>query len=263
MHRHFWPAVGLLALLACSDGTGPAGSGSEAEAARLEILAREASDGGDFERANALRSAVTAIRAGAALTKLVVSEGGTTRDYHAVVLEVRPPAAAVVPPGFEGFPPLRSLIGWSGERADRVLRVNVFGDSADLGFGVVPEADSRDPGSPQFYPLSLGFASLRRRDTREALWATSGFAVLRRTSLDGPCPRAPAGTASCERASFTVRFEADLAPLPAILELPFDDPPVALTIGAETQPVRGARIEPTCPPAGCYRPGVPLFPGPG
>jgi hypothetical protein len=263
MHRHIWPAVGLLALLGCSDGTGPAGGGSEAEAARLEVIAREAGADRDFERANALMSAVAVIRAGGSLAKLVVSEGGATREYVGVVLELQPPASVVAMPGFEEFPTLRSLIAWSGDRADRVLQVSVFGDSADLGFEALPEANPRDPGSAEFYPVSFGFASLRRRGTREALWATSGFAVLRRTSLDGPCPRAPAGTATCERARFTARFKAGLTALPAFIEYPFEQPPAALTIGAETQPVRGARIEPSCPPGGCFRPGAPLFPGPG
>jgi hypothetical protein len=263
MMRSTLYATLLVLLFGCSDGTGPARESTEAEAARLELFAREAGESGDFERATALTSAGAALRAGGSLTKLVVSEGDVTREYLGVVLELQLPAAVEALPGYEEFPTLRSLIAWSGDRADRLLQVSVFGDSADLGFAVGPEAELRDPGEGRFYPLSFGVASLRRRGTREALWATSGFAVLRRTSLDGPCPRAPAGTARCERASFTARFEAGLTALLPFAEYPFEEPPVALTIEAETQPVRGARIEPTCPPGGCFRPGAPLFPGPG
>jgi hypothetical protein len=261
MYRIIWPAVAVFGLLACSDGTGPVTESPDAEASRLETLSREAGRGGDFERANALSSAVAALRAGGSLTRIVVSEGGVAREYVAAVLEIQPPATAVALPGIEELPPVRTLIAWAGARADRVLQISAFADSVEVGFLAMPEeATPGDPGVERFYPISFGVASFRRRATREALWATDGFAVIRRTSLDGPCAKALAGTRTCERATFTVRFKLDLAPLPLFAGPPFDQPVVALTMGAETQPVRGARIEPTCPPRGCFVPGAPLFP---
>lgn len=248
----------VLALLACSDSTGPSAVDPEAEIRQLTALSEEAGRQGDYERANALGTAVAAMRAGRALSRIVVSEGGVPRDYLGVVLEIEAPVQAT-PPDVQ-FPAVRSLIAWSGDGARRLLQVTAFGDSVDFDLFATDEPPPAGPGEVvHAFPVSFGIASLRQRGSREALWAAGGFAVVRRTSLEGRCGAAPAGTDACNRATFSVRFKAQMTNLPMFAVLPAELPEV-VTIEAETQSMRGARIEPTCPPRGCFLPSSPLYP---
>jgi hypothetical protein len=259
MMRRTWPVALLLALGGCSDGTGPTTGDPEAEIGRLAGLSQAAGREGDYERATALNTAIAALRAGRTLTKIVVSEGGLPREYVGVVLEIEAPSQVGAPD--PELPAVRSLIAWSGDGAKQVLQVSAFGDSVDFDLFAPIEPPPEEPGViVHVYPLSFGIATLRRRGTRDALWAAGGFAVVRRTSLDGPCAAMPAGAATCDRASFTLRFKAQLTRIPIFTVFPSDPPPTVLTIEAETQSVRGARIEPSCPPRGCFVPGSPLFP---
>jgi hypothetical protein len=256
--RRTWPLALALVLAGCSDSTGPEALDVEAEIRQLTALSQEASRQGDWERASALGTAVAAIRAGGTLSKITVSQGGVASEYTGIVLELQAPVQSV-PPDLQ-FPAIRSLIAWSGSGAKQLLQVTAFGDSVDFDLFATAESPPPGPGEVvDVYPLNFGIASLRQRGTRDALWAAGGFAVLRRTSLDGPCPSAPAGTAACDRASFTVRFKAQMTSLPMFSVLPAELPPV-VTVEAETQEARGARIEPTCPPRGCFLPTAPLFP---
>ncbi|HVE79288.1 MAG TPA: hypothetical protein VNA89_10525 [Gemmatimonadaceae bacterium] len=254
-----------VAASACSDGSGPRPRDPSATADRLEELAREAAGAGDEDRADALAVAAAGVRTAGAVSRLRVTEGTSSADYDAIVLELTltipahdSPFAGPIP---EETLALRQLMAWSEGDARRMMTVATLdGDTADFSlFDSFTANDDVEATPPLGSPSGMGMAMITR-GPRDLLFGAGGGAGIHLTSAGGACHRVPPGASTCEQAAFTANgrivFEGfDLGQLEL---LPDADPFTGerLTVQFAPQPVIGARLTATCGPQ-CFGPIAP------
>ena len=205
--RRWLPFVTTLLVAACSDGTAPS---RETESRQLFMLADEARDGGNVQRAYALDAAGAIVRGGASIRSLSVTLDGETALWRAVAWESR----AELPLESSAFiPPVRVLVAWKGDDAATALYAMMWGDEGQ--FGGASDVDPDEEPVPVFYQ---GSAILSEGPLR--LWMVeSGDFEMTLAGEGLPCPASAyepvhSGALSCRRARFDVSMNAVFAPVP-------------------------------------------------
>ena len=179
--------LGLIPLLACSDGGSSPGDGDDRTAALFEELADSIAGGGDYARADALRHAAMIVRLAGDPAPVTLMIDGESRRFVAVAEELEypnivcrwPADSGVVFPDGGGTPPdsgsmpplpepgrcepegsmrMRTLIAWEPEQMAEVVRL-----VADEGRGRVAPGVPDAMAGPSHQGESWGGGMGQRR----------------------------------------------------------------------------------------------------
>jgi hypothetical protein len=217
--------VALLALaglgaLACGDSTAPDGvpaiRPTPEMVRRFDSLALEALRDSAPLRAGSLGAASMAMRHGAPINQVTVTNRGARRTVNVVVTRLD----LVVE--FIGGATVEitqtELTAWEGDAAERIAHVLLIGsrDSATFGAPVAPGDSVAPVGDLTGYGAAAGLGSFH--DGRDQWIATHGSVAMRRISQGAACqnvvpvPTLSPASPACNDAAFRVRLDARFRP---------------------------------------------------